>query len=879
MIINKNKMEIKYHSLNKENILKEFDVDESKGIYNRDIGIRTNKYGKNILEIEKDYSFIELYFIQVKSFLNILLIFLIIFAFSIWFTSSEEEYLIDSIIITIIFLINTIIGAYQNYNSRKIAKTLSSMLVNKVIVIRDSNEIEINASELVCGDIILLKGGNKIPADCYILESNNLKIDESILTGESKYVNKKSDKLREDIEITSMTNMIFMNTFVISGDVKAIVVKTGMQTEMGKIAGHLNTRKKKTSFLDEIDDVSKTISQFAIVLISIVSIVLLIKGFEVTQVLLIASALIIGSIPEGLPAIVVFLLSRSIHSLAKNDILVKDMGLLETLGGVNILCTDKTGTLTTNKMSVKKIYTNFKISEDINSIDDASCDVIAKIISLANEIEFTDGKIEGEPEDIALINFLENTSYNINEIRSKNKIETLEPFSSETKFISATIKDGITYTKGAYEVIIKNCDYILKDGVIKKIVQSDIDLLDLRVNDFMSEALRIIAFSYETRGKKVFVGFAGLYDKPKTGIKETIESLYSSGIDIKMITGDNKNTAIAIAKECGFKNPKGVEWSEIKDLPEDQLKKKILECNVFARVMPEFKEKIVEILQKEGNRVAITGDGVNDTIALRNADVGIVMGSGSDIAKESSDLILINNDFTKLPLAIKEGRGIFHNIKKVINYLLTANLAEVIVVFIACFLGIIPFTAIQILWVNFVTDIFPALSLGMDPYPENIMKQKPYGKNENLLNLRVKLLIVFISLKKVLMIFVFYYLAYIFALQGGYDDDYAAIFAQTIAFTWLVLTHFVRIAAIRFDEKMSLFTNKFVVISIMAVLIIQLLIIYTPFLRYLFAIFYVPFGFWSFIFFGILIDTISAILITKLIKYLIAKYSKEVENY
>lgn len=852
------------YNLNKKKILEYFKVDENKGIETSNLNKLQEKYGKNILEVGEDLSFFKLYINQVKSFLNLLLLFLIFFAFVVWYSTQNFEYLMDSIIIFVIFLINTIIGAYQNYSSRKIAKTLSKMLNSTVNVLRDGKEIEIDSKNLVCSDIIFLKGGDKIPADCYILESNNLKVDESILTGESVSVSKKADKIEKTVEIVEQTNMLFMNTFVVSGDAKVIVVKTGLNTQIGQIAQNLKVSKKKISFLDEIDDASKVISKFAISLIVIVSIVLILKGFNFIEVFLVASALVIGSVPEGLPAIVVFLLSKSVHSLAKNNILVKEMGLLETLGSINILCTDKTGTLTTNMMSVKKLYTNLNEYEKVDDVDEFYLDKLTKIICLANEAEFVDNDFKGEAEDIGLINLIKN-KYNYNQIRSNNPIDEFEPFSSETRYVFAK-SDGIMYKKGALEVVLDDCDYILKNNKVEKITPNDINFIENASKNFTNQALRLIAFSYKVNNKNIFVGFVGLYDKPKDGIDKTIKTLYSSGIDVKMITGDNLNTALAIAKECGFKSPNGIEFKDIKDLPENEFKKKILECNVFGRVMPEFKEKIVEVLQNEGNRVAITGDGVNDTIALRNADVGIVMESGSDIAKESSDMILLNNNFNEIPNAIREGRGIFANIRRVINYLLTANLAEVLVVFFASFVGIVPFTAIQILWVNFVTDIFPALSLGVDKINKNIMSEKPQGKNETILNMRVKLLTLFISIKKVILIFIIYYLAYY------YFSDKNIIFAQTAAFTWLVLTHFIRIAAIRFDEKVSLLTNKYVVISVIGVVLLQLVLIYTP-LSTLFKIVTIPAEFWGVLIVTVLIGVFFAKLISNLVDYLVKEES------
>jgi Ca2+-transporting ATPase len=858
-----------FYQYNKDEILKKFSTDENIGISISDIEYKKKKYGKNTIEIKKDISFIELYFREATSFLNLLLIGIIIFSLSIWIFTKEFEYLIDFIIIFFIFILNTTIGAYENYSSNKISKTLSKMLENKAIVLRDGKKIEINAKELFPGDIIFLNSGSKIPADCYILESKNLKVDESILTGESIYIHKKEEVIKKEIPISEQNNLLFMNTYVISGEAKAIVIKTGKNTEIGKIANSVQEKRRKENFLTEIDIASKKISYFAILLVILVAFILFIKGFNFISIFMVSSALIIGSIPEGLPAIVVFLLSKSVHKLAKQKVLIKDIGLLETLGSIDVLCTDKTGTLTENKMYVKKLFIDGKEIKNNSNLNENNLTILAKIINYVNEVNLIGSKLEGEPEDIALLEYL-NKNYSLNINFNKKDIKEFEPFNSELKYSYCKLKDGLILKKGAPEVLLKNCKYILINGKKEKLVSNKLKKIENEMKKYSDEELRLIGFSYSKNNDEIFLGFCGLYDKPKENIEKTIQTLYSAGIEIKMITGDNINTAKAIAKECGFKNIKAVDWYDLENLNEEQFEKIVLTHNIFARMTPNLKEKILEILQKNGHRVAITGDGVNDSIALKQSDVGIVMGNGSDIAKESGDLILLNNDFRDIPIAIKEGRGIFHNIRKVINYLLTANLAEVLVIFISSFFGLIPFTAIQILWVNFVTDTAPALSLGLDPYPKNILHKKPNGKNEKILNSRIILLTIFISIKKLTLIFILFLLAY------NLTKD--LIFAQTIAFTWLVLSHFVRIAAIRFDEKINFFINKYVNYSLFVVVLIQFLIIYTP-INNFFSVKPIPFIWILILILWIIIGLIGAKLISNFVNYLEKKIFKEIENY
>jgi len=874
-----------FYKLTKDEVLDYFSININKGISKIDLKYKLNKFGKNIFEVKKDETFFDLFLIQSKSFLNLLLIFLVIFAFIVWIFTNRFEHLLDSIIILVIFLFNSIIGAYQNFSAKKIAKTLNSMLENEAIVLRDSKKIKIKASELFPGDIIYLSSGDKIPADCYIFSSDDLKVNESMITGESLSVQKNNCTYKKSVSISERKNILFMNSFVISGDAICIITNTGKNTEIGKIASSIQEIKKKESFLDEIDDASKKISYFAITLIIFVSIILYFKGANLLDIFLVGSALIIGSIPEGLPAIVVFLLSKSIHKLSKNKVLVKDMGLLETLGGIDILCTDKTGTLTENKMSLKRFFVGGKEINNFEKLEKKIKEILLKTIFYVNEVKFINGEYIGDPEDTSLINYVEDLGFKFSKFMDDKNILKLEPFNSINKFSYCDLKkENIRLKKGAPDVIIENCKYIIENG--KKIIltpKKKVEIMKI-MKTFTDESLRLIGFSYLENinenhnlklnsNKEVFVGFCGLYDKPKKDIDKTIISLYNAGVEIKMITGDNKNTAIAIAKECSFRNISAISYDELIKLSEKEFEKEVLSKNIFARMTPDLKQKILIILQKNKHKVAITGDGVNDSIALRQANVGVVMGSGSDLAKESGDLILIDDNFNNLPLAIKEGRGVFHNIRKVVNYLLTANLAEVLTILVSSFFGLIPFTAIQILWVNFVTDIAPAMTLGIDKFPKNILNKKPNGDGETIINKRILFLTIFISIKKVILIFILFILAYNYS-----PFENKLIFAQTISFTWLVLTHFVRIAAIRFDEKVSFFSNKYLNYSLFFVILLQLLIIYTP-IRDLFRVKIIPFKWLVLLISFILIGIVLAKLITVLVSYLLKKYFNEIENY
>ena len=839
----------------------------SHGLVNSEVKTRQNKFGKNTISIGHKVSFIQLFIYQFKNYLAWLLIFIAGFAFFTGFYFNREEQVLDGIIISIIILVNVFVGAYQEYKSEKTAQLLKSMLKNEAMVLRNDKKQKINAEDLVPGDIILLGEGDKVPADCRIIESKEFHVDESMLTGESKHVLKNSSIIDKTVSLADRINLVFMNSYIANGTAVCIIIRTGKETEVGKIAQSLDM-KQSSPFIEEVDQASKKITYVALALIIVVLAIFFMKDHHWISVFMIGSALVIGSIPEGLPAIVTFTLAISSLKLAKNNILVKKKSLLETLGSVNVICTDKTGTLTENKMIVKKLFFDMKLLNSFNKISEKTYFQFSNCALLANEAKDTDKGFQGGSEDISLIDFFNNAGIDILELRENCPVQDFEPFSSENKYASSTNQvdnETIQYMKGAPEVILHRCKYLLNNGIIKKLSETEKKKILRTLKDFSNESLRNIAFSYhiikskKSDNKNVFIGFVGMYDSPRKDVKETIETIYQAGIEIKMITGDNIHTATAIAKECGFKRINAITWNEIKDLSVDELKIKVKECNIFARMSPEYKLKIITALQENGDRVAITGDGVNDVPALKKAKVGITMGDkGTDIAKEAADIILLDDNFSSIIVGIREGRTIFSNIRKVINYLLTANIAEVFVVFLGSMFGVMPFLAIQLLWVNFVTDIAPAMALGLDAPHKNIMTKKPTGKDEKLINKKITLLTIFIGLKKVIIMFLMFYIVY------KITDNLAL--AQTMSFTWLVMSHFVRIAAIRFDERVSIFSNKFVNWAIAIPIVLQLVIIYTPLSKFFHAVPLTLFE-WG----VIVISFIVAVGFAKIITYLIDK--------
>ncbi len=800
----------------------------------------------------------------------------------------NNDQLFDWIIILLIILVNAFFGALQDYKSEKANELLKKMLKTESVVLRNGIKVKIDSSELVPGDIIFLEEGSKVPADCRLLDAKNLKVNESVLTGESRSVSKNINTIKETLPLADRKNMIYMNTFIDKGVATAIVVETGKDTEMGKIAELLEENKEgESEFYKEVDYASKRITIVALVLIAIASYVLYLNNNSVIHILMIASALIIGSIPEGLPAIVTFTLALGAKRLAKNNVLVVHKAKLETLGSIDVLCTDKTGTLTENKMSIKRYFIDFKEQKDLLKLNKEILRSFMLNALLPNEAKDTKTGIVGCAEDLALFDAFNAINLNPLDFRSNFRQLNIEPFSSETRLVRSfnELDENkiIVTAKGSTEVILENSNYFLNKGKVERLTPEIRDKIHKKAIEYSQESLRVIAFSYsiikktEYKGlknelpkKEIFLGFVGLYDKPKEGIKEVIKNIYNSNICIKMITGDNIETAKAIAKEVGFKNIRAINWDQIKNLSEEDFKHAVLNYNVFSRMPPDFEYKIVSLLQERGRRVAITGDGVNDVPALKKANIGVAMGlRGSDIAKDASDIILLDDNLRSVHTAIKEGRTIYSNVKKVINYLLTSNLAEVLVVFLSALKNLVPFYAIQLLWVNFVTDVAPAMAFGVDPSHKEIMKKKPTGSAEKLINKRIILLTILIGIKKVIIMMA------LFLVVLYYSKDLKL--AQTFAFTWLVFSHFVRVAAIRFDEGVGLFVNKYLNWSLLIPVILQFIILYTPIKKFFRAV-SLTLREWLVLLTALIIAIILARIITFIIdRYLLNKTELEQE--
>jgi len=830
---------ISFHSLRKEDVLKELKTTE-KGLSSHEAEVRLHKYGFNELKAEDGISPIKILLQQFTS----PLIWILIFALGISVFLNE---IIDAIVIVAIIILNAVLGFTQEYRAESSIDALKKMASLKAKVLRDGKEIKIDSKNLVPGDIIILETGDKVPADSRLIELHSLNTQEAPLTGESLPVVKDLKELKEKTPIADRKNMVYSSTIISKGRARAAAAYTGMNTEVGKIASLIKeSRLELTPLQKKLRKLGKYLTIAVIIIAIIVFIARLIAGDSLSETLLTAIALAVAAIPEGLPAVITISLAVGVQKMIRRNALVRKLPSVETLGSVNVICTDKTGTLTHNEMTVTKIWANDNVyevtgsgyqAEGVFKVDKKPADPkplhqLLKIGSLCNDakLEGRNGKrkVLGDPTEAALIVSAEKAGFTHDELE-KNELRVEEiPFSSERKMMTTVHKAGkdkISYTKGAPDIIIERCDRILINGKIQRLDRALKKEVLKHNESFANEALRVLGFAYkenftdEKTAEKdmIFVGLQAMIDPPRKEVKESIKLCEKAGIRVIMITGDQLPTAKAIAEELGIpgRAVSGLELEKIKDL-----KNHIEDIGIFARVNPEHKLKIIKALKEKGCIVAMTGDGVNDAPALKKADIGISMGiTGTDVAKEASDMILTDDNFASIVNAVEEGRGIFDNIRKFVNYLLSSNLGEILVIFFASIMGMpLPLTAIQILWVNLITDGLPATALSVDPHSKDIMERKPRPAKENILSKDLMWNIIIIgSLIGIISTTLFW------LYQGSGE-----VKARTIVFTSLVVFELVRLQMIRSEYKLGIFSNKWLIAAVVVSILLQLLTLYSP---------------------------------------------------
>ncbi|MCD6402837.1 MAG: calcium-translocating P-type ATPase, SERCA-type, partial [Candidatus Aenigmarchaeota archaeon] len=757
--------------------------------------------------------------------------------------------------------------------AEKALEALKKLVVPTAKVIRNGKLKEVPAKDLVPGDVVILEEGDKVPADCRIVEAFELKVDESSLTGESIPVFKSVEKLRkEDLPASERRNMVFMGTVVVYGRGKAIVVATGSHTEIGKIAKMIQEPKEETPLQRKLDEFGKKLGIFVVILCAITFVVgLFIYKTSITEMFLLSIALAVAAVPEGLPAVVTITLALGMQRMVRRNAIVKRLSAVETLGSVTVICADKTGTMTTNEMTVRKIWVNGKTYDvtgvgfepkgeillDGKRIDIKNHKELIKLVKIG--FNCNNSKIEepnvitpywhviGDPTEGALITLAEKTGLNLYEKR----IFEL-PFSSERKMMTTINEDEkgnvYAYVKGAPEILLKRSSHILKNGKIKRLTESERKQIIETIHSMANEGLRVLGFAFRKVRKKkkykekeveknlVFVGLAGMIDPPRKEVKDSIKACKEAGIKVVMITGDHKSTALAVARELGIiedDEENVLTGEDLEAMSDQDLIDVVEEVNVYARVSPLQKMKILKAFKAKGHIVAMTGDGVNDAPALKKADIGIAMGiKGTEVAKEAADIILMDDNFATIVAAIEEGRGIFDNIKKFIRYMLSANFGEIFTITIAGFFGLpLPLLPIHMLWINLITDGLPAVALSVDPPEKDIMKRKPRDPKESILANTFWFMLVGSAVVTFSTILVF-------------STDLVATRslneARAVAFTTMTFFELLFVLNCR-SEKHSVFTNppwtnKKLLLAIVASMILQGIIIYTPFLQTVFKI-------------------------------------------
>lgn len=825
---------MKFYSLDIEETLKKLNSNKN-GLSNEEVQKRLKKDGKNkIIEKKKESYFLK-FLNEFKDLMIIILILSAIVSFILSILNNES--FIDSLIILAIVILNAILGFIQELKADKAIESLKKMQITTIKVKRNNKIYVVNSENIVKGDILVLEAGDTIPADVRIIWEASLKVDESALTGESIPVSKNITILKENTVLAQRKNMIYFGTNIVYGKCQAVVCETGLNTEFGLIAKYLNNEEKEITPLQrKIDGISKFLSIIIFLIIVIMFIIGFIKGMDIKEVTMLSISLAVAAIPEGLPAVITITLSLGMSTMAKKHAIVRKMSSVETLGSIEVICSDKTGTITQNKMKVQEVYYNNKICS-YNDLDKNN--ILLSIMALNNDTEKSNNNYIGDPTEIALYEACEEC-LNIKKLIDNNKRIDELPFDSNRKMMSTINKNGnnfILYTKGSFDSIIKHCLYIYEDNNIKELTKEDINKLKEIERQESNKAYRVLAYAYKKidesyildkslENKLIFVGMTAMIDPPRVDVKEAINECKIAHIKPVMITGDSLSTATSIAKKIGIlANESEAITGELLDkMSKEELVKNISNYSVYARVSPMNKLAIVNAWKQNGKIVAMAGDGVNDAPALKSADIGVGMGiTGTEVSKGVSDIILADDSFSTIVTAVKEGRRIFDNIRNVLVYLLTGNIAEILVVFIGTLCGMEIFLPIQLLYINLITDSIPAIALAFESSEKNIMHKKSPKNNGSFFTPFLIAKISLSALLKTIAITLVYFINI---------KLYNKEVATTMTFLTLILLEVIFAYSCRNLKKniinKNLFSNKYMNKSIFALGIIQIIIFITP---------------------------------------------------
>lgn len=832
-----------WHDKTVDETLLMLNTDSNIGLNEKEAEKRLEQYGQNSIgEGVKRKGFIKKFFEQLNDIMIIILLAASAASFGVSWLNGDADFT-DSVIIIMIVVINAVLGVVQENKAEKAIEELKKMSVPHAKVLRDGHIKEISSQTVVPGDIIILEAGDMVPADARLISGNTIKTDESALTGESVPVSKDASlRIKEEAQAADMKNMVFSSTYVTYGKGRAVVTATGMDTEVGKIAAMIaKDEKNETPLQKRLDGTGKILGLSAIGICALIFIIGVIRKYEAFEMFMTSISLAVAAIPEGLPAIVTIVLAIGMQAMSKKNTIVRTLPAVETLGSAQVICTDKTGTLTKNKMKLVKI-TDSKENTNLNDKR-----FIIRLAVLCTDCYFEDRHYIGEPTETAIAEAAEEMG------EKKSRLESIMPrideipFSSDRKMMTTVHEFGngnnLCITKGAPERVLNLCGKY-SDG--RTIDQSERRKLD-KINESMtSSALRVLAVAYKETGKSdrnyekglTFAGFIGMIDPPREEAAQAVEDCKKAGIKVVMITGDHALTARAIAEKTGIYKDGDLifDGEQLETMNQTQLDDKLEKISVFARVSPEHKLKIVNAYKRKGKTVAMTGDGVNDAPALKAADIGCAMGqNGTDVAKGASDMIITDDNFATIVSAVKEGRIIYNNIRKSVHFLISSNIGEILTIFTAMIFGwSTPLLPIHLLWVNLITDSLPAIALGLDRPEENVMENQPVSSNKSLFSGGLGYRIAYEGF----MIGILALTA--FGIGHKYfDNGEIHNISRTMAFAVLSISQLVHAFNMRTDKsifKIHIFSNKYLCIAFIIGVAMQAAVIMIPFLAAVFDV-------------------------------------------
>ena len=887
---------------------KELQTNIKEGLTEEQVKANYEKYGMNELKQKKKKSLFVKFLEQFKDFMIIVLIIAAIVSGAVGI--AEGEGITDTIIILIVVVLNAIIGVVQESKAEKSLEALQKLSAHASKVVRNGKVAVVQSRELVPGDVVVLDTGDYVPADLRIVESANLKSQEASLTGESVPVDKNTETIDDEkVSLGDRTNMLFSSSLITYGRGKGIVVETGMNTEVGKIAKIISdTEGTETPLQTKLNKLGKTLGIAALAICIVIFIIGIAYGKDVIDMFMTAVSLAVAAIPEGLAAVSTIVLAIGVQRMVKKNAIIKKLPAVETLGSATVICSDKTGTLTQNKMTVQKVFVNNEVVEakDIKDISN-ELDRLMQVCTLCNDTKIgAENQLTGDPTETALIDLGFKINFDVKEVLELKRVKEI-PFDSDRKLMTTVNKVGekyFVYTKGGIDELLARCNSYIVNGEIK----TDLDKYKAEINkynvDMAKDALRVLAMAYKEMDHEptdeemkniendlIFVGMVGMIDPPREEVKVAVEKCKTAGIKTVMITGDHKITAVAIAKALGIleNEDEAITGSELEEMSDEDLTKNIRKYSVYARVSPEHKVRIVKAWQANGEIVAMTGDGVNDAPALKTADIGCAMGIvGTDVSKEAADVILTDDNFATIVSSVEEGRRIYDNILKAIQFLLSSNVGEIIVLFLAILItpwigntfnidiGLIEvLLPIHILWINLVTDSLPALALAVDPAEDDVMKRKP-KKQKGIFTKGMSFRVVYQGI----MIGLLTLAAFIIgiatpeenlptmvkidgtlygveevenldeALANGAEyvekQEVKVEIGQTMAFMVLAFSELVHVFNIRNNKKSVFkthpFNNKMLLLAIGASAALMLIILLVPALRHIFSIPILPMG-------------------------------------